>query len=389
MKWSSTKGWITPIVVVVIMCGVVGVVATRGRTSSTQTSPTYTKPLTTAAASQSELTDAGTSLDGRVVPNFTLMNQFGKSVSLSQFRGKVVVLAFVDSECTTICPLTTADMMNAVQMLGGKAQKQIALVGIDANPQATTVSDVMTYSKEHNMVNSWDFLTGNLAQLQQVWKGFNIDSQIVNGQIDHTPALYVIDPQGKERVLYMTPSQYSSVDAETAILASDIKKYLPVKDAKAVKPVQAQPITWAPNDTATLPAVQDGAIHGTVTLGDGKPTLVAFFSSWAPNAKVGIEQLSQFAKEPGSPDVVGVDVATTEPSQGWFLNWSKQLGSTGIPIGIDQTGKIADGFKVTDLMWLSLVNANGKVIWSNDGWLPIRQLKAIVNSKIGLTPISS
>src|SRR6202035_1562430 len=50
--------------------------------------------------------DPGTPLSGPA-PDFTLTDQFGHSVSLHSFRGKVVVLAFNDSQCTTICPLTT------------------------------------------------------------------------------------------------------------------------------------------------------------------------------------------------------------------------------------------------------------------------------------------
>ena len=48
----------------------------------------------------------------------------GRSVSLHSFRGKVVILAFNDSECTTVCPLTTTAMLDAKAMLG-KAGSQV------------------------------------------------------------------------------------------------------------------------------------------------------------------------------------------------------------------------------------------------------------------------
>src|SRR6476620_10401136 len=59
--------------------------------------------------------DPGTHLSGPA-PDFRLTDQFGKRVSLSAFRGKVVLLAFNDSECTTICPLTTTAMVDAKAM---------------------------------------------------------------------------------------------------------------------------------------------------------------------------------------------------------------------------------------------------------------------------------
>src|ERR1700691_2626234 len=49
----------------------------------------------------------GTKLPGVPAPDFTLTDQFGRRVSLRQFRGKVLVIAFVDARCTTVCPLTT------------------------------------------------------------------------------------------------------------------------------------------------------------------------------------------------------------------------------------------------------------------------------------------
>jgi len=53
-----------------------------------------------------------------VAPDFRLTNQFGQQISLSAFRGKVVILAFTDSQCTTGCPLTTQAMLAAKQLLG-------------------------------------------------------------------------------------------------------------------------------------------------------------------------------------------------------------------------------------------------------------------------------
>src|SRR5438105_2900370 len=60
-------------------------------------------------------------LHGVPAPNFSLTNQFWRPVTLSQFRGEVVVLTFVDDHCTGLCPLT-AEMLRGVQSaLGAQA----------------------------------------------------------------------------------------------------------------------------------------------------------------------------------------------------------------------------------------------------------------------------
>src|SRR5580658_9847169 len=155
------------------------------------------------AAEMNPNLDLGTSLGGQQAPDFRLRNQFGQPMSLSQFRGKVVVLSFEDSECTTVCPLTAQSMLDAKQLLGA-AGSQVQLLGVDANPDATSVADVLAYSKAHSMVNRWDFLTGSLPQLKAAWSAYHIAVEVEQGQIDHTPALYVIDQRGREQEVYLT-----------------------------------------------------------------------------------------------------------------------------------------------------------------------------------------
>src|ERR1700744_2225716 len=179
----------------------------------------------TAAESNPNL-DLGSSMGGVAAPDFKLTNQFGQPMSLSQFRGKVIMLGFEDSQCTTVCPLTTQSMVQAKQLLGAAGAK-VQLLGIDANPDATTVADVLDYSRAHGMVNQWDFMTGSPAQLKSIWTKYHIAVQIESGQIDHTPALYVIDQQGREQKLYLTQMAYSSVGQSAEVLADEISTLLP------------------------------------------------------------------------------------------------------------------------------------------------------------------
>ena len=77
-------------------------------------------------------------------------------------------------------------MVLAKELLG-KAGKSVQLLGVDANPDAIKVSDVLAYSRVHGMTNQWDFLTGSLAQLKAVWKAYNIAVQIESGRSTTRP----------------------------------------------------------------------------------------------------------------------------------------------------------------------------------------------------------
>ncbi|HLI41317.1 MAG TPA: SCO family protein, partial [Streptosporangiaceae bacterium] len=109
-------------------------------------------PSMSSAAEANPGLDPGTALGGTPAPDFRLVNQFGQPMSLGQFRGRVVLLSFEDSECTTVCPLTAQSMVEAKLLLGA-AGSRVQLLGVDANPDATSVSDVLAYSRAHGLVN--------------------------------------------------------------------------------------------------------------------------------------------------------------------------------------------------------------------------------------------
>jgi cytochrome oxidase Cu insertion factor (SCO1/SenC/PrrC family) len=330
-----------------------------------------------AAAANPDL-DPGTSLGSRAAPDIRLVNQFGQPMSLSQFRGKVVVLAFVDSECTTVCPLTTVSMVQARELLGA-AGDQVQLLGVDANPAATSVHDVMAYSQAHAMVNQWDFLTGSLAQLRAVWQAYHIYVQIQAGQIDHTPALYVIDQRGREREIYLTTMAYASVGQEGQVLAGEVASLLPGHPKPARQGSLGYINGLGPASSATLSAVPSGS----VTLGPGQPRLVMFFATWLSETSdlrgqlTALNAYAQAAKRAGLPPLVAVDEEVSEPSAGAVRAYLQQLGQPlDYPVALDTSGRLADGYGVQDQPWFVLTSAAGKVVWSHDGWLPVSALEA-------------
>jgi cytochrome oxidase Cu insertion factor (SCO1/SenC/PrrC family) len=336
------------------------------------------------AAMRNPNLDLGSSLYGERAPDIKLVNQFGQPMSLSQFHGRVVILAFSDSECTTVCPLTTQSMVLAKELLG-KAGDSVQLLGVDANPDATTVSDVMAYSRAHGMVNQWDFLTGSSAQLKAVWKAYSIEIQIEAGQIDHTPALYVINQQGTLEKLYLTAMAYSSVTQSAQVLASEVATLLPghpkLSSIESLAAIPAQ----TPATSVTLPQAQSAGDKGnaapTVALGPGKPRLVVFFATWlteTSDLSAELTSLNAYAKAAAGrhlPPLTAVDETVTEPSEASVNDYLATLGPLSYQVALDKSGRVADGYGVQDQPWLVLVNAAGKITWSHDGWVPVAALE--------------
>ena len=363
---------------------VAAALAVAGCASSSSSSSSSSSGMSAAneAAMQNPNLDLGTSLYGEHAPDIKLVNQFGQPMSLSQFRGRVVILAFSDSECTTVCPLTTQSMVLAKDLLG-KAGESVQLLGVDANPDATKVSDVMGYSRAHDMVNQWDFLTGSSAQLKAVWKAYHIEVQIEAGQIDHTPALYVINQQGILEKLYLTTMAYSSVTQSAQVLATEVSALMPshpkLSSVGSLGTIAPQDPTAAVSLPSAVPAA-DGA-SATVSLGPGKARLVVFFATWlteTSDLSAELTSLNSYAKAAAKshlPAVTAVDETVTEPSEAAVAAYLRTLGPLDYPVGLDKTGRVADGYGVQDQPWLALVNSAGKVTWQHDGWVPLPTLE--------------
>src|SRR5215469_3013825 len=366
------------------LAAIIAAAALAGCGSSPPAQPSMSSSANAAAEANPNL-DLGTSLNSQPAPEISLTNQFGQHMSLSQFRGKVVMLGFEDSECTTVCPLTTQSMLQAKQLLGA-AGDQVQLLGVDANPTATSVADVLAYSRVHGLVNQWDFLTGSLAQLKAVWGAYHIAVQIERGQIDHTPALFVIDRSGREQKLYLTQMAYSSVGQSAQVLADELSSLLPGHPRVASQESLASITAQGPSDHVALSSATSDA---KVVLGPGAPRLVMFFATWLSEVSDLKSELidgnayAAAARKDGLPPLVAVDETVVEASAQTVRTYLGRLGAPlSYPVALDTTGRVADGYGVQDQPWLALVSASGKIIWSHDGWLALPALTAAVQHAV-------
>jgi cytochrome oxidase Cu insertion factor (SCO1/SenC/PrrC family) len=363
--------------------GGVGVaIATRGSGSSLPPASPQ------SGAEANPRLDPGTQMSGRA-PNFTLTDQFGKRVSLSSFRGKVVVLSFNDPLCTTICPLTTTAMLHAKALLGA-AGRDVQLLGVGANPEATQVKYVRAYSRAHRMMRKWLFLNGPLPQLKRVWSAYHIAAAVDRGSIDHTPATYVIDSHGGLSRLYMSEMAYSSVSQLGQEMAQSIAALLPAHPQVADKTSLDTIRLLGPRQSVTLPSAGNG--DAAVRLGPGSgPHLVLFFDTWESevlNLQSGLAGLNRYAaaaKKQGLPPLVAIDEADVEPSPDALSSFLGALPKPlAYPVTIDDSGRVADGYRVGDSPWLTLVSGSGRFLFYYDvsvkGWLTLPALLAKVRT---------
>ncbi len=157
----------------------------------------------------------GVDLGSTPAPEFRLTDQFGKVISLSQFRGQPVVLTFMYTHCPDECPLTAEKLHSVIQKLGSDAQ-HVAVLAVSVDPPRDTTDAAISFSKAHNMLDYWHFLIGTQQTLTPIWSSYNVFAQPAQTTVNHTLPVYLIDKRGHERV-------YLDNDFTVAQLTEDLK----------------------------------------------------------------------------------------------------------------------------------------------------------------------
>jgi protein SCO1/2 len=130
-------------------------------------------------------------------PNFTLVDQRGKKVTLDHDRGHVVVLTFIHSLCKDACPFMTEQIKGALNELPGRGAN-VPAIGVSVDPGQDTVRNRDHFLRMHEMTGRMEFLNGALPAMREVWNAYGI--QPIHGKTLHSTFVLLIDKRGYERV---------------------------------------------------------------------------------------------------------------------------------------------------------------------------------------------
>lgn len=213
LRLASRLSVLTLGILVVIVVALVGARA-RGQSSN----------LPNTAPTQDPSGLQGTSLGGAGAPDFRLTDQFGRTISLSQFKGKPVILTFLYTHCPDQCPLTAEKLHAVMQNLGSDAQK-VAVLAVSTDPKRDTTAAALNFSKVHKMENYWHYLVGTHDQLSPIWSSYAVYAvptpTSTGGTVAHTTAIFVIDKQGHERAFFGDSATSAQLTTDMQILLKE------------------------------------------------------------------------------------------------------------------------------------------------------------------------
>ena len=133
------------------------------------------------------------------VPNFKFINQNGKSISNNDYLGKVYIVEFFFTTCTTICPIMNTNLVHIQNSF--TAFPNFGIASFTINPEFDTSEVLKSYAKENGINNpNWNLLTGNRSDIYKLAnEGFNLytaaSSDFIDG-FEHSGYFAIIDKEG-------------------------------------------------------------------------------------------------------------------------------------------------------------------------------------------------
>jgi protein SCO1 len=138
-------------------------------------------------------------------PDFVLVNQDNQRFDSKQLRGKVVVINFIFTTCTDVCPLFTVNLAELQRKLNARYADELFFISVTTDPEVDSAKHLKGYAERHRAdLKNWSFLTGTESQLKEVWNGFGV--RVIKkgrGLVQHTSLTTVIDRQGIRRMNYL------------------------------------------------------------------------------------------------------------------------------------------------------------------------------------------
>jgi protein SCO1/2 len=141
--------------------------------------------------------------------DFTLTDQYGQSVSLSDYKGKYVLLFFGFTNCTSECPLTMGFLKQMHDRLGTQAD-QTQVIMISTDPARDTPAALGEFLSHFDP--SFIGVTGTEDELKPVWASYGV-TVLDNGET-HSSYTYLVDTQGNLIATYPVMDNAEGITAD-------------------------------------------------------------------------------------------------------------------------------------------------------------------------------
>jgi cytochrome oxidase Cu insertion factor (SCO1/SenC/PrrC family) len=152
------------------------------------------------------------------MPQFALRDYKGRLIRSRELLRKVTLVTFLDTDCTTKCPIIAAQIGDGLRLLTEEKRQDVVPLAFTVNPASDTPRSVRAFL-HRQQAEQLDFLLGTMKKLRPVWRSFQIVAATETGNADiHSPDVRVFDRRG-----IWVSTQHAGVDLTPSNLAHDIR----------------------------------------------------------------------------------------------------------------------------------------------------------------------
>lgn len=164
--------------------------------------------------------------EGIELPSFSLTDEAGRPVRSAELRGSVVLVTFLDTQCTDACPIVAGELARAVDALAPSERERVRVLGISVDPAEDTRAAVRAFLARHRAQGRLSYLTAPEAEMEPLWRSFAILPTARSGDDSlHSIPVQVYDPSGEWRSTLTTGATLTRRnvlhDVRTALAAGD------------------------------------------------------------------------------------------------------------------------------------------------------------------------
>lgn len=159
---------------------------------------------------------------GDPAPDFALVDQDARPISLVALRGRVVLLDFVYTSCPGPCPILTGILRDVREGLSPADRARVQLVSITLDPDHDTPEVLRAHANARKIeTQGWSFATGAAADVDKIARAYGVGSvRQANGEIEHTVATFLIDGEGR------IARRYLGTKHDPAAIRADVERLL-------------------------------------------------------------------------------------------------------------------------------------------------------------------
>jgi cytochrome oxidase Cu insertion factor (SCO1/SenC/PrrC family)/mono/diheme cytochrome c family protein len=116
------------------------------------------------------------------IPNREVKTQDGKTVRFYDdlIKGKIVIISFIYTSCTDICPLTTARLTQLEDQLGDAVGRDVFMISMTVDPKRDTPERMKEFSAAFHTGPGWTFVTGDADDIRAINYKFGERSEILS-----------------------------------------------------------------------------------------------------------------------------------------------------------------------------------------------------------------